>query len=573
MNASRSNYSNPRGYALVVVLFFLGVGSLMLAGLMNWINTRSRLVQRNQAYQAATGAAEAAVEKALASMTQDFLATDEATVYARLANYRLLVPQAAEDSSWANVKFFDTAGQPQQLSITRLGNWGFGGLQTRYRGLNGYFATYRLEAGASLEALPGVEVSSTVACEAQLVALPVFSLQGYSAVDLEICPPDSLNFRGRVHCNGNLYLDPDRSTVRFYGNVSAGNTIFRRQHPDDPVSRSGGTITFSSERDAQAKQLKLPLGAPHSPDRLRALIEIPPNGEKMDSLLGRQRFYNQADLIIMVDKGAVKATSGGYDNFKSKVPPAIINNFLRSDLSFYDRREGRKAQTVQVDLAQFNQQLVALRGTLGRDPRIIYIANQMDTDPAAFNAVRLVNGMTLPTNGLTVATPNPLYVVGHYNAYSTHLGTTNTTRSVPAAMVADAVTILSANWNDSLSTSDLAARRAVKTTINAGIITGMVPTRDGYYSGGYENLLRLLEDWNNETLTFNGSLAVFYESRVADSPWGALDEVYNSPKHGFSWDISFANPARIPAGTPLLRTVLRANYAVTAIAKPLATKK
>src|SRR6185503_18868896 len=101
--------------------------------------------------------------------------------------------------------------------------------------------------------------------------------------------------------------------------------------------------------------------------------------------------------------------------------------------------------------------------------------------------IRLINGQTLPSRGLTVASPNPLYVKGHYNQPTTaHLGTTNTSNAKPASLVSDALTILSANWTDASSSADYETRNAASTTVNAAILTGIVETTNSpsIYSGG-----------------------------------------------------------------------------------------
>ena len=53
----------------------------------------------------------------------------------------------------------------------------------------------------------------------------------------------------------------------------------------------------------------------------------------------------------------------------------------------------------------------------------------------------------LPANGLTVVSENPVYVQGNYNATNDPVANPNEDH-VPAAIIADAVTILSNNWTD-----------------------------------------------------------------------------------------------------------------------------
>ena len=73
----------------------------------------------------------------------------------------------------------------------------------------------------------------------------------------------------------------------------------------------------------------------------------------------------------------------------------------------------------------------------------------------------------------------------------------------PAAIIADAVNVLSNSWLDSKSGT---APNASPTTVNAGFISGNVPTGGGYYSGGVENFPRFLEDWSNKVFTYYGSM-------------------------------------------------------------------
>ena len=71
--------------------------------------------------------------------------------------------------------------------------------------------------------------------------------------------------------------------------------------------------------------------------------------------------------------------------------------------------------------------------------------------------MRLVNGSQLPADypGLTVSTPQPVYIWKNYNVMrqgvSATPGSTSTANTYPAAVLADAVTILSTNWNDTIT--------------------------------------------------------------------------------------------------------------------------
>ena len=167
--------------------------------------------------------------------------------------------------------------------------------------------------------------------------------------------------------------------------------------------------------------------------------------------------------------------------------------FVNTNVSFTDQREGETMKLTQIDIGKYTKWAytnLIVGGILGSNdgvamvPNILYVAD-FRTSAVVTNefAVRVTNGMTLPTNnaGLTIATPNPLYIMGNYNVSNSaaYLGTTNTTASMPAAFYCDAVTILSSNWAagnyDSISSQSYVNWcNAASTTINAALVAGVV---------------------------------------------------------------------------------------------------
>jgi hypothetical protein len=176
--------------------------------------------------------------------------------------------------------------------------------------------------------------------------------------------------------------------------------------------------------------------------------------------------------------------------------------------------------------------------------------------------VRLINGQTLPPKGLTVATPAPLYIKGNYNVASSGLGSHNTSASLPASVVADAVTVLSGNWNDANSTKGLSSRVAANTTVNAAFLAGIVETDSAFggYSGGVENYPRFLEKWDGKQLTYNGSMVVLFPSAIAKAKWKYGDPVYTAPMRDWAFDTNFSDPTKLPPGSPMVRLMVRGTW-------------
>lgn len=181
-------------------------------------------------------------------------------------------------------------------------------------------------------------------------------------------------------------------------------------------------------------------------------------------------------------------------------------------------------------------------------------------------AVQLRNGLTLPNPsyaranqifGMTLATNSALYIHGDYNApdgkgTATNPGNLNNFagegHEVPAALVADAITVLSNNWDNLKSRQGLGSRKATDTVVSAAFITGNVPSGtvgSSNYSGGVENFPRFLEKWDNITLTYRGSMVMLFRSEVQKKRWG-FDNVYSAPKRDWGYHSMFGQNYRPP---------------------------
>lgn len=550
-----------RAYALLMVMVLTGLSLIAMSSVMQWSLNNSGLLQRGNEFQSGITVAEGALDLALGQMAADFQAAGESAVYSRLNDYRRLVPSAADDREWGHYSVAG-GGSPGSLAIDRIGAPQFQLLQSKYSGLRGTIATYRATAEVRDDRSVG-NLTTALRQELQLASIPLFGFGIFYAMDLEVCPSQPMGLTGRVHSNGRIYAYPNRDTVDFYGHVTASHDVLMAPHPEDPTVRTQGRVNYRAERDSGVTSLWPPFGQPPTPALMRSMIDIPPVGESRTSALGLQRYFNKADLILLISNNTVVASSGAYNGFAVSIPWGTeINRFVDTNQFFFDKRESREVQATEIDLATFGSRYTQLRALLGRDPVTVYVADLRSVAGHRMSGIRLKNGATLPAPGLVVASPNPLYVQGHFNSFSSHRGSTNTSRCVPAALIADALSIQSEGWRDDRSYDGLDRRSARNTTFNAAVITGIVPTRSGVYSGGFENTLRLLEDWSGETLTFNGSLIVLFESLVATAPWGAPD-VYSAPTRRFGWDSNFATAARLPAGTPELRTVVRSQWTIT----------
>lgn len=560
-------HSQDSGYALVAVLGFATVSLVALGGILSWTSNTARTTERNNQYFSTVAAAEAATEKVLSKMAMDFQQNGIGTIISGQPSYRAMVPTSGEEGHWSQFAFSNGAGTNNATYVQQMNSWGYTNLGSQYAGLKGYASTFRIVSNAR-STVPPV-TTAAVKQEVQFASIPVFQFAIFYTMDLEINPGPAMNINGRVHSNGEIYTRPNTS-VDFLDHVTAVRNINLFQSPLDPTTRpTTGVIDFHAEHDGRVSSLTLPIGTNNTPEAVHSVVDIPPVGESINSLMGKQRYYNKADVVLVYGNGTIFARSGSFNSFSVVIPSAQLNTFVSTNTSynFYNMREAKTVRTIQIDVAAFKTFSEGwFYSQFGRRANAVYVADQRTMPTGSQPGVRLVSGHTLPQGGLTVATPNPLYVKGHYNSPPSpnHRGTSNTSNTRPASLVADAVTILSENWNDTKGNTTLGSgnRNATDTTVNAAFLAGIVPSNGTYYSGGVENFPRFLENWSGRTFTYNGSMVVMYYSQFASAPWTGTGVIYNPPNRNWAFDINFLDATKLPPGTPQLLTMVRGTWAL-----------
>jgi hypothetical protein len=230
--------------------------------------------------------------------------------------------------------------------------------------------------------------------------------------------------------------------------------------------------------------------------------------------------------------------------------------------------------------------------------RTTLTAQQARVNPPVFfrRALKIVNGARgqLPFNGaqgLTIASENPAYVEGHFNACpngsnaacggGAEFENVPATPAAPAvaangaphrsaAVIADSVTFLSWRWNDINSFNsphDTAGRVADTTWYRLGVISGkglnfLRPNpangsdhQDLGTDGGAHNFIRYIERWNGGGvwLRYRGSIVSLYTSRQGTGVYKCCGLVYDPPGRGYNFEAEFLNPTLLPPRTPMFR--------------------
>jgi len=555
------------GSALMLTLVMSALALAILAGAMSWSASSTRMTYRSIQYSRSVAAAEAATQKVASQINQDFLNGGENLVMNSLNTYRQYrTPSSSDSSYWNTWEFDDGNGNIGQTYVQRAIASKYVVLDSTYAGLKGYVSTYTVVSHAR-DTASIQDVSAGVYQELQLASIPIFQFAMYSSGEMEISCGQPFDVTGRVHSNGKLYVEPDNA-LTFESSVTAVQAIVFARDPLDTRNPPSGTVTYvhPDQKAAPVAALTLPIGTTNTPTAIREIIEPAPAGEDPNSPLGRLRFHNQCDLVIVASDSGTTATSGRFNKFGTTIPTNELATFVTTANSFWDAREGKTVLPIDVNignLTAWSLTNTSLRSSLvGSNLTSVYVVDRRTLPASSLGAVRVYNGKQLPANGLTVATGRPLYVWGHYNQYNdANLGTTNTLTTRPASLVADAVTVLSFNWSDANSTNGVGSRAAQSTTVNAGLLTGSVDTTLGHYSGGMENFPRFLETWGSANVfTYNGSMIKMFPSLYATNVWGQAN-IYTPPKRNWAYDANFDDPMKLPPKTPSLLKVIRGRWA------------
>jgi Tfp pilus assembly protein PilE len=410
--------------------------------------------------------------------------------------------------------------------------------------------------------------------------------------DLELQPTTPLTITGPVHTNGGLYIGTSNftassptygvaSVVPTYGRMEYGSEYVNGYGPKDPRYPGSGFTTPNfpksdpalSVSDCPPSQVSpyLPFGwnvklntgnGSASDDSYHEIIERPAqvNGaDDPNDPLKSIRYYYQASYKVLIDNAnniTIKDSTGAPVTSGSAYN--AITGAMSGNKTLQDGRENSFVRVMDVDVAKLTKNF---------NPGVIYFSDtsagtavnqtlggvQQSTTK---RGIRLKNASTLPAD-LTIVCENPVYIWGDYNTGGVPPSDSGTYTSVTtsayahnsdgfpttnAAIVADAINVLSGAWTDANSTAAIPTRAATPTTINAALVTGNVLSDGTNYSGGGENFIRFLEDWKNASFTYSGSLVQLWQSKQAIGPWNGAGNVYKAPKiNNWFYNTNFGN--------------------------------
>jgi len=340
---------SSKGFALASAMLIVMLLAGISIGTLYLVNTESRLAATDLESSRAFYGAEAGMEKMMADLS---------LLYSSMLSPTESEIQGLGDSSFQPV--IGNISYPDYSFTIPLEN-GVPKVVTRTitsgpnEGLLAYITELTLSVTA--ETSGGSEVK--MEREIEMALIPVFQFGLFSQTDLSYFPGPGFDFAGRVHTNGNLFLatSSDDGLV-FHNKITAVGDIIRaelanglgtvatgrtdpvmiptapagcdgaqpacRDLDEDEGSKVGGpgsadtagwsTLSLSTYNgfllngNTGARAMDLPFVSPG----LRAIqmIRRPPTGEDPDSLVGKSRLYNMAQIRVLISDTVAENPGG-----------------------------------------------------------------------------------------------------------------------------------------------------------------------------------------------------------------------------------------------------------------------
>jgi Tfp pilus assembly protein PilX len=311
---SRPIRRNGRGYALIIIMCFLGVCLVIFASIMYWITSSSYVTARNNQFNMSEAAAEAATEKVLSQMNYDYVAqslSNNGAYYGSTFIPTTNINQQAnwpfnDQASWPiKYAYSATNGAANQISVY-LGVWTTNTvpLGSQYTNLYGLVQPCIITATATPIG-QRFTVPATVNESIQFASIPLFQFAIFYNMDLEIAAAQTLNIVGPVWSNGGIWSGS--TTVTFQNTVSAvGIATNTANDPftSPPYAGSGkSTYLLAGQPTSGNDRITMPIGTNNDPAAVEAIINLPPNNYAIGSAAafttnGQIYLANAADLYL-----------------------------------------------------------------------------------------------------------------------------------------------------------------------------------------------------------------------------------------------------------------------------------
>ncbi len=413
--------------------------------------------------------------------------------------------------------------------------------------------------------------------------------------------PYAINFGSPLLCQGALGTLTSPALYPIEVQTATGST---------DVAKTAQLWKFMCQRRGAIFYTDVPVNAPTPPNNNTAVVSSAASYSPPFST--NQRVYRRIGEDTSGD-GNINATDSNLDICPTGVgaapwyrpsycawPPVAVNTSWYQDMdyrrgAFWNHRAQMWMMMLNINLRallEWNQvngsPLFPYNDTTDGGLVMFFTVSGPQSDAALNNyAVRLFDSADLDTRnttfpptmsdptGITVVSDQAVLIQGNFNKKD----------KFPAAILADAIWILSQGWevpanagayrndlksvfnlstnwrdvpaSDSPGTGSFSSTSAL--TLNAALLFGIGPStlNENWYNGGLENFPKFLESWDGRTLNYRGSFVSLGLPRHKESNWacGSGNDcmgsgVYDPPDREYDYDADFNEVENLPPMTP-----------------------
>ena len=366
-------HHSSKGFALASAMLIVVLLAGISAGTMYLVNTESRLVTTDLEGAQAFYGAEAGMEKMMADLS--------------LLYSGILAPTVTDIEGLAATDYqpvITGISYPEyEFDIPNVSGEPIVEVRPITSGQNEGLLAYITELTLGVTALAPTASEVKMERKIEMALIPVFQFGLFSQTDLSYFPGPGFDFAGRVHTNGNLFLATSATSgLVFHNKITAVGDVIRAELANglgtvatgrtDPVwiptapagcdgaqpacrdldeaegslvggigsaDTAGWTTTslstyngFILNGDTGAKAMDLPFVSPG----LRAIemIRRPPATEDPNSLVGKSRMYNMAQLRVLISDTAAENPGGAGVRLANVAPYYNGTTFGATDTAF-----------------------------------------------------------------------------------------------------------------------------------------------------------------------------------------------------------------------------------------------
>ena len=235
-NMDRSKLKS-KGFTLIATLLLLLILSGIAIGMLMMVNTEAKVGTQDVQNNTTFAAAEGAIEKMTSDLAGTFQNIESPTV-SQIEGLSALQPTntlALSYPVYTLTPATTTNGAGVVVLQTSFGQIASG----PYQGLSAELLPVTLQATAQGPLGDEVNMTRTV----QVALIPVFQFGIYSQSDLSFFAGVNLDFNGRVHTNGDLYLAAGTgNTLTFHDKITAYGNVIRWELPNGNTNANTGHL-------------------------------------------------------------------------------------------------------------------------------------------------------------------------------------------------------------------------------------------------------------------------------------------------------------------------------------------